>query len=148
MLDQIIFQMNQTPAFRGILNFLSNFYPVKIEMYGKEYPSVENAFQAAKCINPLDRIPFTTCSAKEAKFLGRKVKTREDWNSFRLTAMQILLERKFKYKDLREKLLQTEDIEIIEKNNWNDKFWGQCKGEGKNHLGIILMNIRTSFQNK
>lgn len=31
---------------------------------------------------------------------------------------------------------------LVEGNNWHDKFWGVCGGEGENHLGKMLMHIR------
>jgi predicted NAD-dependent protein-ADP-ribosyltransferase YbiA (DUF1768 family) len=42
------------------------------------------------------------------------------------------------------KLLQeTRPYELIEGNNWGDKFWGQSPlGTGRNELGKILMSVR------
>jgi predicted NAD-dependent protein-ADP-ribosyltransferase YbiA (DUF1768 family) len=31
---------------------------------------------------------------------------------------------------------------LIEENTWGDTFWGICKGQGENHLGRLLMQIR------
>ena len=44
--------------------------------------------------------------------------------------------------ELRVKLLNTGDIELIEGNYWGDTFWGVCNGKGENHLGKILMRVR------
>ena len=44
--------------------------------------------------------------------------------------------------ELAEKLLATGEQELVEGNNWNDTFWGMCRGKGKNMLGNILMKIR------
>ncbi len=38
----------------------------------------------------------------------------------------------------------SDEGEIVERNTWNDTFWGVCKGKGENHLGILLMEIRDS----
>ena len=32
--------------------------------------------------------------------------------------------------------------ELIEKNWWNDTYWGECQGRGFNFLGKYLMEIR------
>jgi predicted NAD-dependent protein-ADP-ribosyltransferase YbiA (DUF1768 family) len=41
-----------------------------------------------------------------------------------------------------QKLLATGNAILIEGNTWGDTFWGQCKGEGTNVLGNILMRRR------
>jgi hypothetical protein len=42
-------------------------------------------------------------------------------------------------------LLLTGDEELIEGNFWGDVFWGVCNGVGKNHLGKILMEVRSEL---
>jgi len=55
---------------------------------------------------------------------------------------------KFKqHADLREKLLSTGSVQLIEGNDWNDREWGVCNGTGKNKLGKILMRIRGVLTN-
>lgn len=39
---------NVVNRFAGIYEFLSNFYPAPVTLDGVVYPTVENAFQAAK----------------------------------------------------------------------------------------------------
>jgi len=34
---------------------------------------------------------------------------------------------------------------LVEGNSWNDVWWGVCEGEGENHLGRILMDIRAEI---
>jgi predicted NAD-dependent protein-ADP-ribosyltransferase YbiA (DUF1768 family) len=58
---------------------------------------------------------------------------------------------KFKNPNLSEMLLSTDNLEIIEGNNWHDVWWGQCyclkcNGSGENHLGKILMKIRKELK--
>ena len=48
--------------------------------------------------------------------------------------------------ELKKKLLDTGDQELIEGNYWNDTFWGVCEGKGQNHLGKILMQIREELR--
>lgn len=38
--------------FTGPYAFLSNFHPCRVTFYGMTFPSVEAAFQAAKCAGP------------------------------------------------------------------------------------------------
>lgn len=49
--------------------------------------------------------------------------------------------------DLRYRLLRTGDAYLEETNNWGDKFWGVCDGEGENHLGKIIMKVRGAIKN-
>lgn len=135
--------------FRGEYAFLSNFAPCIIEMenYGLTFTSAEAAFQAAKCSEFVDKRRFEKLSPNEAKKLGRKVTMRPDWDepiNFRLTMMEKILRIKFSDKnpELKQKLIDTDDALLIEKNTWGDTFWGVCNGVGQNHLGKILMKIR------
>ena len=49
--------------------------------------------------------------------------------------------------DLRSLLVATGDRELIEGNTWGDTFWGVDKntGQGENHLGRILMELRDHY---
>lgn len=122
--------------------WLSNFYPCKITYEGEVYPSVENAYQAAKTIDPIARIPFTKCTAGTAKRQGRKLEIRPDWEVNKLRIMEELIYLKFKQSPFCLWLMDTEDEYIEEGNTWGDLYWGTCKGQGKNHLGKIIMKVR------
>jgi len=125
--------------------FLSNFYPCVVEMEGIEYPSVEHAYQAAKTLNVAEREEIVLLTAGQAKRRGYRVTLRADWESIKLGIMEDLVRQKFNKEILREKLLATGDAELIEGNDWGDKFWGVCNGEGENWLGRILMKIRSEI---
>ena len=56
------------------------------------------------------------------------------------------LRSKFSAPELREKLLDTGDAELIEGNWWNDTTWGVCNGVGENRLGKLLMQIRAEIK--
>lgn len=136
----------QITSFREEYFFLSNFYPCNVTIDGITYNNAEAAFQAQKSEDVDIRKAFVGLSGKEAKKLGRKVKLRPHWDDIRIPAMQFVVQQKFREnKDLREKLLNTKDAELIECNTWNDRFWGVCKGKGKNILGKILMDTRSYF---
>ena len=130
-------------SFSGEYAFLSNFYPAKVVYMGVEFPTVEHAYQAAKSAYPQIRKSFLQCKTPgEAKRAGRKIPMREDWMVIRVSVMRNLLNQKFADPVLRELLMKTAPAELIEGNWWGDTFWGVCRGEGKNVLGKLLMEIR------
>lgn len=137
----------QISGFKGKYSFLSNFYSAPVVFEGLVYKNNEAAFQSAKCVNKKDRIQFQNLLANEAKRLGRRVKLRPDWEDIKDEVMYEVVLDKFKRNDnLKEKLLDTANAELIEENWWNDTYWGVCKGKGKNKLGKILMKVRDELK--
>jgi len=133
--------------FEGEFEFLSNFYPVEVLFDGFTYPSTEHAFQAAKTLVPGERqLIRSMASPGKAKKIGRTIALRPGWDSLRLKIMEDLVRQKFSRPELAEKLLATGDQELIEGNWWNDFFWGVCQGRGENHLGEILMKVRSDIR--
>ncbi len=149
---------NEISDFRGVHDFLSNFYEVEVELEGAVYPTIEHAFQAAKSLDFDERRAIKNAKTPSvAKRMGRKIKRRADWFDVSLTIMESLVRQKFTvYPELRDKLLETADAKLIEGNNWNDRFYGciygciydthENKWVGENHLGKILMKIREELQ--
>lgn len=133
--------------FRDEYAFLSNFFPSTIRYNGKTWKTVEHAYAAAKTFdeNQQEMIRNTT-NVAQAKRLGRSVTLRKDWDDVKLSIMEELLVLKFSNPLLRPMLLATGDAELIEGNNWNDYFWGVCRGKGQNHLGKLLMKIRNNIR--
>lgn len=135
--------------FRGQYNFLSNFSNSVITMPdGITYPSVEHAFQAYKSWSFKERERIAALKTPtEAKSAGRNIKDfREDWNTVRISVMYECLKRKFKDPVLANRLLSTNNEYLEEGNTWGDTFWGVCKGVGYNHLGKLLMKIRSELK--
>lgn len=134
--------------FDGDYAFLSNFYGAPVKYNGILFPNSEAAFQAQKC--PTRAIEFAnTKTPGQAKRLGRQVPLRTDWNLVRIGIMEDIVRCKFvQHPILANKLVATGDAELIEGNYWHDCFWGVCNGFGENHLGQILMKIRTEFINE
>lgn len=130
--------------FRHAYRFLSNFWPCRVFLAPHWYPSVEHAYQAAKCANKADALAIRNApSAGMAKRLGSKVVLREDWEHIKLEVMADLLWQKFVLDSaLRARLLATGDRELIEGNTWGDTFWGKCGQTGHNHLGRLIMRLR------
>lgn len=133
--------------FTGAYRFLSNFYYASVMLDGIWYPTVENAYQAAKTLNNELRAQFRKCGPGTAKKLGQTLQLQDGWEDIKLEIMEVLVRQKFKHTDLATKLLATKDAELVEGNYWNDKFWGVCRGEGLNHLGKILMKVRAELRN-
>jgi len=134
--------------FSGDNRFLSNFYTCKVRSDGVTYPSLEHAFQAAKTDSGLEKEAVAAAPTPgKAKRLGRKVTLRPNWSQDRLRVMTSLLHDKFtRHHYLRQALLATEDALLIEGNSWGDTYWGQSPlGTGKNHLGNLLMNLRSEL---
>lgn len=136
--------------FSGPYRFLSNFYEADVEFEGHVYPTAEHAFQAAKNTNPLHRERVRAApTPATAKRLGQAIALRPDWDDVKLSLMEMIVLSKFvRHKDIRAKLLQTGDVELVEGNTWGDRFWGvTADGEGANHLGKILMRVRDYCRN-
>lgn len=128
--------------------WLSNMWPVEIEMGGIKFHSVENAYQAAKYIGnksiveKLAKMP----SLETKAFTRDRVRnpwTTEGFDDKKVGFMRTFLRKKFQNPCLRAKLLNTGDVYIEETNSWDDTFWGCCpEGVGENNLGKLLMEIR------
>jgi ribA/ribD-fused uncharacterized protein len=135
-------------SFDGEHEFLSNFHFANITHDGILFPTNEHAFQAAKTFDVNDRIEISKCATPgRAKRMGRMVQLRPDWEDVKISVMwEICLIKFITHGVLRQKLLQTGDIELIEGNNWGDRIWGMVDGEGENLLGKILMDIRSRIK--
>lgn len=130
--------------FRGHYWFLSNFYPHEVSYRKQLYPTVEHAYQAAKTLDKSmrDRIRRAP-KPGDAKRLGKQVKLRQDWEAVKLPIMLYLVRKKFQDFQLRTLLAKTRPRLIVHENTWRDTFWGVCDGVGENHLGKILMQVRS-----
>lgn len=136
-------------AFSGERYFLSNMYPCTFIYEGLEYSSSEHAFQAQKCVHPADaNLVRMAVDGFQAKRVARAVqRIRPDWDAVRVGVMRAVVGAKFTQNlPLLEKLLATGDEELVEHNTWKDRFWGVYQGKGENHLGIILMEVRTELR--
>ena len=137
-------------SFRGDFYFLSNFYHCKVTYNGITYGNNEAAFQAQKQLSRSKE--FEHLPPNSAKRLGRRVKLREDWEEVKDQIMYEIVKCKFTQNlDLKQKLLDTNDEELIEGNNWNDRYWGMVFKEhtgwiGENKLGKILMRVREEIK--
>lgn len=136
--------MDKIDSFSGEHRWLSNFAPVPIRLDGRMYPTVENAYQAAKWPAHSEmRVRLMECSPGEAKKASRGMPS---WFAkLRVSVMYEMLQQKFSQEPYRSKLVATQDAQLIEGNTWGDTFWGVWKGDGQNVLGRLLMEIRSDL---
>lgn len=133
--------------FNGVFDFLNNEYPCAIFFEGRLYPSVFHAFQAARSEKDHERAKIAMAeSLQELYELATEIEDPNDWANKRLTVMERCLRDKFRrHRELRERLRKTGNRELI--NTYSDRsssnlFWGMVDGQGQNHLGTLLQNIR------
>ncbi len=147
-------RVNTIESFSGKNRFLSNFWPVEVELDGEVYPSTEQAYKAAETLDEEVRRRIREFAPNKKELEGQlkealsSAALRPDWtDEMRLGVMEYLLVQKFDGRDpsLQQKLLDTGDAELIEGNTWGDTFFGVCDGVGENHLGRLLMKVRDSL---
>lgn len=127
-------------GFKGKYEFLSNFH---IEPDGS---CVEIEYQASKTHDQKIVGQIMIMTPREAKKAGKKIPLRPDWEEVKLSVMSIFVHAKFyDHPTLAKKLVATGDLVLVEINWWGDTYWGECRGEGQNWLGKILMNVRTGL---
>jgi hypothetical protein len=135
----------------GEYGFLSNLFKRQIVFEGREFSCSEEAYQYGK---PKDKAvaewlvkapkPHLCAAAAHSLFV---FDIKEDWNDVKVDRMRQVLRAKFsQHKDLADKLRATGDAILIEESNI-DAFWGiGKKGNGKNMLGVLLMELRTGLK--
>jgi ribA/ribD-fused uncharacterized protein len=145
--------------FKGEFHWLSNFYPVPVVLDGMTFESVEHAYVAAKTLDQqarekIRRLPNAAAAKKLGRRIGRTIQLRPAWNdNFRTEVMRGLLKQKFQSLPLRQKLIDTGDEILIEGNHWHDNWFGCCRcskcgGQGRNILGVLLMEIRAECRSQ
>jgi ribA/ribD-fused uncharacterized protein len=120
--------------------------------YLKDYKSVEHYYQSKKYENTeWEDYIRSQNKAFEAAREGRRkdLPLREDWEDVKLLVMRRALIAKFKRIDnLRNLLLSTGNIELVEYSK-KDYFWGRNEdGAGYNMLGKLLMELREEIKVK
>lgn len=147
--------MTTIRSFTGDWAFLSNFHNWGSTYDGLYYPTAEHAFQAAKSLDPVTRVWVRDAeSPKAAKRRGRHLSLRHDWEKIKYSVMLEVLTSKFSGVERQEKLLETQDWNLVEGNTWHDQIWGDCycgikplcAYEGLNMLGKLLEFVRADIQ--
>lgn len=129
--------------FRGEYRFLSNFFTASFVVppfpalkgeprlhaaVGEVARTSEHAFQALKCVEPIEAADVLACEEPgEAKRLGRRMLLRPDWEEVKQDVMLACLRAKFaEYAVLRLRLAATGYRMLVEGNTWGDMTWGAC----------------------
>jgi ribA/ribD-fused uncharacterized protein len=143
--------MREITQFVGAHRFLSNYYVYPLHYDGTVWQTAEHAYQAAKTENTVSKKEIRKAStAAQAKFLGRHVLLRPDWNDIKRNVMLDILRHKFRRNGiLAQQLLATGDAVLMEGNHWHDTYWGCVRAGdkwiGDNWLGKILMHVRAEL---
>lgn len=136
-------------GFFGEYRWLSNFEPCKLQYW---FPTVENAYQAAK-VKHEHVSHFRTMTPLEAKKRWRDYplidSSAKEWDKRKDEVMFYYLQQKFNpdwNPSLVEELKDTGSRELVELNYWRDNYWGvDLEIGGQNKLGKMLMQIRDAL---
>lgn len=127
----------------------SNFYPSPIKIDGLYWKTTEHYYQAQKFRNYESKEEIRNCKSPEIAYeLGNNLVADRvyNWDKIKLSIMERALYEKFNQHDyLRELLMETENVTLIEDSKV-DYFWGIGEEKtGQNNLGKILMRLRERF---
>ena len=134
----------------GIYEGFSNFSAHAIFIDSKLWKTSEHYYQVQKFNNDeLRKKIYRASTPLEAKNIADAHKNyiNVDWDSFKQDIMRKALQHKFEqHEDLKELLLNTATREIYEYSE-QDRYWGNNgNGEGLNHLGKIIMQLRDEMR--
>ncbi len=128
----------------------ANFSRHGITLDGEYWPTTEHYFQAQKFAGTEHEDAIRCAKTpKNAAMMGRDRKRplRADWEEVKDDVMRRAVRTKVaQHANVRETLLGTGDAEIIEDTS-DDHYWGcGTRGDGKNMLGIILVEVREELR--
>lgn len=132
----------------------SNLYRRVIEFEGETFATSEHAYQAGKARKREVRewvlaapSPALVAMAAHGLYYWD---IAPGWSRTKFDRMRGVLRAKFtQHNDLRELLLSTGEARLVESatvDNEVNRLWGEVNGEGRNMLGQLLMELRTSFR--
>lgn len=147
---------NTIYGFQDEYRWLSNFDPTPLVYGGLQIKTAEHLYNALKTNSLEEALHVLDADTPgQAKRRGQKVTLKDNWDNLeKFVAMRTTVGVKFIGNlKLASKLVETGDLELIEANHWHDQVWGdcfcgqpQCETEGKNHLGKILMELRSDLR--
>ena len=161
--NQILFYKRD----RADFGFLSNFHVSPVVINGVCWPHTEAYYQAQKSLNSdYHREILRSEKPSWSKYVGdsrighpqiaskswfrrHPQDLRRDWDDVKLDVMRTALQAKFlQNTDLSERLLQTEDADIVEDSD-GDAFWGWGpEHDGTNWLGVLLTERRAELSRR
>lgn len=132
----------------------SNLYRRPVEFEGVVYQTSEHAYQAGKARKP--EVRDWVLSAPSPALVAMAAHglywwdIRSDWSKIKFDRMRQVLRAKFtQHEDLCKILLATGEKRLVESatvDNAVNRLWGEVKGQGKNMLGQMLMELRTQLR--
>ena len=135
--------------FGGAQSHFSNFYPCDIHVFGRDFNSVEHAYQYRQaifhedfeCAEDIKRAKNASAAKRVSKQISKK---HEGWLEKRVEVMIEVLKAKAEVPQFREALLATGQAELVEYVESREAFWGVGFGYtgGVNMLGKLLMALR------
>ncbi len=127
----------------GECDWLRNDYASDMVVGGIIYPTLEQAYQAAKTKDNSVKHLIAEGTVREARKIGRSLPQDDSFD--REAVMNILQRLKFKNQALAETLVATGNAPIVMEGY--DDFWGNGNdGNGQNMMGEILQDIRSELQ--
>lgn len=130
---------------------LSNFSRHAIFVRGRIWPTVEHFYQAQKFVGTSHEEAIRCCQtpvlAKQRANELSLEDRRDAWPAVKETVMLEGLRAKFaQHPDLRERLVRSGELPLVEHTS-NDDYWGDAgDGTGKNRLGHLLMQVRAELR--
>lgn len=131
----------------------SNLFRRPMEFEGETFATAEHAYQAGKARKPavkqwLMAAPSPALLAMAAHGLYYWDIT-PGWSTSKFERMKKILRAKFtQHADLQVLLLSTGDARLVESatvDNAVNRLWGEVNGQGKNMLGLLLMEVRAEL---
>ncbi len=129
---------------------LSSYSAHSFSLDDENWPTVMHYYQAKKFEDTRYQKKIALAeSPKAAQNLGRNrfKKRRKDWKTIKIVMMTRAVYTKMKtHPDIAQLLLNTDDKQIVESNNY-DYFWGCGRDRrGENHYGKVLMAVREKLR--
>jgi ribA/ribD-fused uncharacterized protein len=130
-------------GFKNQYQFLSNFYNQPFNYNGIAYNSVVSAFFANMTTNEFQRNMIAKSLPSDAIKLYKRTSSKKRLSDKeKKDLMYNICKEKFSIPSLKDKLLATNNEELINETTWENPFWGITNDKGENQLGKILMKIR------
>jgi ribA/ribD-fused uncharacterized protein len=130
----------------GEYGCFSNFSNHTVKLKGKEWPTSEHYFQAQKFAGTKHESEVRKCKGPMAAAnMGRdrSLPLRSDWENVKDNMMRVAVLAKFLQNDDCRKTLLSTGTETLVEHTEKDKYWADGgNGQGKNMLGVILMEVR------
>ncbi len=132
----------------------SNLYRRDLVFEGEVFATSEHAYQAGKARKPAVRrwlmespSPALLAMAAHGLYYWD---VAPGWSKTKFDRMRAVLWAKFtQHPDLTELLLSTGDARLVETatiNNEVNRLWGEVNGNGRNMLGVLLMELRADLR--